>query len=275
MHFDFVKRLYPGPQRDIALKGLYLHGTEPGNQDPLVYTNFITSLDGRIAIDKPAAHTHGVPDMITNPRDWRLYQELAARADVLLVSGRYIRELAQETAQAGLPLSAAPEFSDLHTWRKQQGLSAQPAVVILSASLDLPPAGMHSLSDRRVYVATGEEAPVEAVNRIERAGINVIQAGRGRQVDGSWLVQRLRQSGYKSIYSIGGPQVLEILLRSRVLDRLYLTQVFRLIGGMSYDTLLDGELLTPPTDFELHALYYDEHGGEGCCQMFSVYRACA
>lgn len=271
MGFDTVKQLYPEPQCDVALKGLYLQRNEPVNQDPEVYTNFITSLDGRIAIDKPATHEHGVPDTITNPRDWRLYQELAARADVLLVSGRYMRELAQGTAQADLPVSAGPEFSDLRTWREQRGMSAQPAVVILSASLDLPPAGLRSLSDRRVYVATGEEAPANAVSRVERMGINVIRAGSDRKVDGSCLVQQLSQSGYSRIYSIAGPEVLETLLRAKVLDRLYLTQMFRLIGGTCYDALLEGGLLNPPADFELRALYYDEHGGEGCRQMFSIY----
>jgi riboflavin biosynthesis pyrimidine reductase len=269
-----VIRLYPTPPREVGLEGLYLHsdlGDRRSDAHPLVYTNFIASLDGRIAIEHPVTGERGVPEIITNPRDWRLYQELAARADVLLVSARYLRELARGEAQANLPVSTDPAFADLTEWRAQNGLPSQPAVVILSASLDLPLEVLSAIQDRQAYVATGGQAEPETVRRIESSGAKVLYAGDDRQVDGTRLVEQLAAEGFTSIYSIAGPGVLETLLRARVVDRVYLTQVHRLIGGASYDTVFEGRLLNPPADFTLKALYYDGRSGKDCGQFFAIY----
>jgi riboflavin biosynthesis pyrimidine reductase len=263
-------------QHELRLEGLYLQPVPGDARDagsPLVYTNFIISLDGRIAIDHPVSGERGVPEHITNSRDWRLYQELAARADVLLVSARYLRELEQGKAQASMPLSDDPAFADLRAWRQQQGLAPQPAVVVLSASLDLPLTELRALQHRRVYVATGAKDTDKAdrVDNIEQCGAHILYSGDAGKVEGRRLVELLAEQGFRNIYSIAGPGVLETLLRAGVLDRIYLTQVHRLIGGESFDTLFEGHLLNPPADFSLRALYYDEHGGDNCGQFFAIY----
>jgi hypothetical protein len=67
--------------------------------------------------------------------------------------------------------------------------------------------------------------------------------------------------------------VLDTLLRARVLDRIYLTQVHRVLGGESYHTLFEGALLQPPADFVLQTLYYDNDRGNECGQFFAMYEA--
>lgn len=277
MSVDTVIQLYPEMQHGLKLKGLYLQpladvAGEAGS--PLVYTNYITSLDGRIAIDHPVSGERGVPEHITNPRDWRLYQELAARADVLLVSARYLRELSQDKAQAAMPVSDDPAFADLLEWREQQGLAQQPAVVVLSSSLDLPLNQLQALQHRRVYVATGAKhtASADRVREIEQCRAQMLYSGDSSRVEGRRLIELLAAEGFHNIYSIAGPGVLETLLRARVLDRIYLTQVHRLIGGVSYDTLFEGHLLDPPADFSLHALYYDKHSADNCGQLFGIFQ---
>lgn len=61
------------------------------------------------------------------------------------------------------------------------------------------------------------------------------------------------------------------MIKARVLDRLYLTQVHYLIGGESFDTLLEGDLIDPPAGFNMQALYYDHHVGDEGAQLFIVY----
>lgn len=271
---DSVTRLYPQPGAEYELEGLYLNapfGRDNDKQLAWVYTNFIVSLDGRIAIEQPVTGKRGVPRTITNPRDWRLYQELAARADVLLVSARFLRELVRGEAQDNLPISNNPIFADLLAWRRQQGLTPQPAVVVLSTSLDLPLAKLCATTDREVYVATGKSADASSIRLIENSGAKILLAGEGREVDGQQLVEQLTDAGLYNIYSIAGPGVLETLLQADVLDCIYLTQVHRLIGGASYDTLLEGELLRPPADFVLKTLYYDSKAHDHCDQFFSIY----
>ncbi|ALP53900.1 hypothetical protein Tel_12570 [Candidatus Tenderia electrophaga] len=271
-----VTRLAPSYEAEVPLEGLYLqhalHRSEL-QQRPLVYSNFIASLDGRIAVAHPETGEIGVPDAITNRRDWRLYQELAAQADILVSSARYVRDLSAGKAQDSLPVSDDPAYDDLRAWRRQQGMAPQPAVVILSASLNLPIQALCEKLDRPVYVATGAQADAGRVRDIEACGARVLRVGEGKGVDGEMLVTALAAEGFCSIYSVAGPGVLETLLKAGAVNRLYLTQVHRLLGGASYDTLLEGGYLRPPADFTLKALYYDRGLTKGCGQFFSVYDA--
>jgi len=58
-----------------------------------------TQLDGRIAVPHPTRPGLTVPETIANDRDWRLFQELAAQADLIISSGRYLRDWADGRAQ--------------------------------------------------------------------------------------------------------------------------------------------------------------------------------
>jgi len=142
---------------------------------------------------------------------------------------------------------------------------------VLCQSVDPPLAALCAGLNRPVYVAIGGGADAGALHQLERAGARVLLVTHARQVEGRQLVYALSEQGFRSIYSIAGPGVIETLLRDGVLDRLYLTQVHRLIEGESYDTLLEGDLLTPPADFTLNALYYN--AGKGIGQLFGVYDA--
>jgi hypothetical protein len=119
---------------------------------------------------------------IANDRDWRLFQELGAQADLLLSTGHYVRELNLGRARADLPVNAAAAFHDLRDWRQAQGLTAQPALAILRASLDLPKPAMERLIKRhdRVYVATGIDADPAKRRAIEALVATVMRiAGDG------------------------------------------------------------------------------------------------
>lgn len=267
---DALLRLFPGPTRGVPLRGLYLEDAPRlGSTDrPFVYASFITSLDGRISLVDPATQKHEVPTETANPRDWRLFQELAACADVLVTSGRYVRDLAEGAAQAGVPVSEKPDFADLPSWREARGLPRQPAVAIVSASLDLPLAKGLMDGTRRVYVATGDAAEFDEVRALERQGARVLIAGRGRRVEGKRLVSALAGEGLVNIDMVAGPELLNTLLADDALNRLYLTQASRVLGGTAFDTLLKGHPLEPPADFTLRSLCLDTAGLE---QSFAVY----
>ena len=126
--------------------------------------------------------------------------------------------------------------------------------------------------DRPVYVATGDNHDTAALERLQGTGARVLQVGSGgAKVDGKRLIEALAVEGFSRIYSIAGPGVFETLINARVLDRLYLTQVHRLIGGDSFDTLLEGDLIDPPAGFDMQALYYDRCAGDVGAQLFGVY----
>jgi len=269
-----VTRLYPEPGYQQPLKGLYLQHQlhrEGRPESPFVYSNFITSLDGRISLGNPGNATHTVPAATANPHDWRLYQELAGQADLLITSGRYFRQSHIGEAQDQLPVGNQQEFDDIREWRLAQGLPEQPDVAILSSSLDIPLAALEPYRHRRILVITGESSDQTRVDLLQKSGIEVLRAGAGTRVEGQLLIPQLGRSGYRSIYAIAGPAVFHTLLEANVLNRLYLTIAQQLLGGELYDTLTRGALLTPARSMTLVSLYHEPCTGVAAGQLFAVF----
>ena len=269
-----ILRLFPGLGGPVPLSGLYLdESLRPTGTParPFVYASFIASLDGRISLPDPKTKTRKVPRAIANPRDWRLVQELAASADVLVTTGRYMRDLAAGVAQDNLPVSDKPEFTDLLAWRRARGLAPQPAVAIVTSSLDVPIPEALLHSGRRIYIATGATADDSRVKSLAAQGVRVLKAGTSSQVDGRALVKALALEGFGNIDMTAGSVLLNALLTAGVLDRLYLTQACRILGGRSFETLHTGEELDPPADFKLRSLFYDAGENGAIRQLFSVF----
>lgn len=269
-----ITRLFPPSDKPYRIKGLYLeHGLHrqgrPGN--PFVYSNFITSLDGRIAVATAGRTSHVVPAAIANERDWRLYQELAGQADLLITSGRFLRQAVAGEAQAQLPVGSETAYSDIIEWRSAQGLSEQPDIAIMSSSLDIPVDSLEKYRNRRLLVITGNEAPDDRARQLTERGIDIIQAGNGRRVDGRKMIEALDQCGYQSIYSVAGPGVFHTLVEANVLDRLYLTMTHQLLSGNAYDTFTVGDGLSPARGMQLVSLYHDASAPAGASQWFTVF----
>ena len=277
LYAEPVMRLYPGPVAEVPLTGLYLDDRlrPRGTQDrPCVYASFVASVDGRISVPDPGTGIHIPPPAITNPRDWRLFQELAASADVLVTSGRYMRDLGAGIAQANLPVSDKSEFTDLHEWRRNHGLSAQPAVAIVTYRLDLPIPQTLIHSGRPIYVVTGRATDRSQVHRLEAKGVRILECGRGdaNNVDGGALVEALVREGFGNIDMTAGGRLLHTLLAASAFDRLYLTQAHRMLGGESFDTMVTGAQLDPPPAFDLRSAHYD--AASDVPQMFVLLDRC-
>lgn len=271
---DLITRLWPNPTTQTALRGLYLNSPllpPDWTGQTFVYSNFVTSLDGRIAL--PDANGTGltvVPDSIANPRDWRLFQELAAHADLLITSGGYLREFAAGLAQDSLPVSTDAPYSDLLEWRRDQGLPTQPDVAVLSSSLDFVLPDAWFADGRRVFVLTTADTADTAALQLQAQGVELLTFP-GTAVSGRAVVDVLAARGYRRIYSVGGPYVLRTLLADNVLDTLFLTTVPRLIGGTGGPGILEGLPLDCPVDLQLSSLYYDGSAHEGVGQLLARY----
>jgi len=134
-----VTRLLPAPSADLPLQGLYLDeaiNRERRRERAFIYTNFISSLDGRIAIGTEGSHPTGLPAALANARDWRLYQELAIQGDVIITSGRYLREFASGDAGPIFTFDIDPDLADLRGWRSTAGLAETPPLAVVSRRLD-------------------------------------------------------------------------------------------------------------------------------------------
>ncbi len=267
-----IIRLYPRPVDTVPLTGMYLSlhlQRQAAEGDVLIYANYIASVDGRISLWNEQTQAQEVPASLANPRDWRLYQELAAQSDVMITSARYFRQLARGCAQDLLPVGEGDVFADLRQWRKEQGMQAQPDVVILSASLDIPPQSLPQ--DRRVWVLTGSAADTARMHALERAGARIVCAEH-MHVDGTFLRRHLIACDYRSAYMIAGPRVHHTLLACGGLDELFLTTRHCLLGGTDFHTCLEGAL-NAAMPLQLLSLYLDE-ATDGPSQQYARYRLC-
>ena len=270
-----ILELYPAPGTRHRLHGLYLDQMpDPGAlaARPFIYSNFISSLDGRIALPGPDRSSHQVPPAIGNSRDWRLFQELAAQADLLITSGRYFRQSAAQEAQAELPVGTSAEFDDLREWRLQNDLAPQPDIAVFSASLDIPVTSIREYADRKLYIITGALADRAKLQRLTREShAEVITCGEQGHVDASLLRSELAARGYRNVYAIAGPAVLHTLVKGNALDRLYHTAAHCLLGGTRFDTFVSGAELDPARCMPLRAMYFDAEAPPGAGQTFAVY----
>ncbi len=266
-----VVQLHPLPAETRPLSGLYLsQNLRQHDRETFVYSNFVTSLDGRIAIPHPDKPGMMVPPQTANMRDWRLFQELAVQADIIITSGRYLRDYADGRAQEILHVYDDPDFADLGEWRQEQGLSPQPDLAVISGSLNFPIPEVLTAHGRKVIIFTTAQVDRQRVRQMEAQAGRVVVAGE-ESVDGRSLVRQMAQLGYRIIYSATGPKVLHLLLAGGVLDRLYLTLANRILGGRPFASIVEGPLLEPAVDMTLHTLYYDAAGLDGLGQLFAAY----
>ena len=216
-----IFRLYPPPFEAISLQGLYLQlglHHQGSTVAPFVYANFLTSLDGRIALNDDQGESY-LPKSLTTPHDFRLFLELQCQADCLITHGGYLRSLAKGRLGNILQIGQHELGRDLLDWRLGQGLPPQPATVIASASLDFPMPSSILENNQACYIATGANADPTRIEYWRKQGYKVIFAGRGKMVEGSLLRQRLGELGYRTLYLIAGPEMLDTMTRSGQLGR--------------------------------------------------------
>jgi len=260
-------RLYPQSGEKTAITGLYLAhkihklGT---TESPFVYANFLSSLDGRIALEDVSQSTTYIPKHLTTASDFRLFMELHAQADCLITHGGYMRALGE--GRLGNILQVRDK--DLVEWRRKNHLNAQPAVVIASASLNFPIHKSLREHAQTVYIATGKNADPDRIRYWQDLDYPILITGEDRMVQGASLIHELRGLDYKSVYLIAGPQMLDTIVREKQLSRLYLTITHQLIGGKDFRTLLTGSMLGPEGNLILKSMYYDPYSPPGSGQFF-------
>ena len=265
-----VSRLFPPPYEQVELRGLYLGlklhelGT-PGQ--PFVYANFLSSLDGRIALEDADGMAY-LPKSLTTPGDFRLFLELQAQADCLITHGGYLRSLAAGRLGNILQIGQRPESADLLAWRLAHGLNAQPAIVVASASLDFPLPDSIREHGQTCYIATGRQADPAKVEHWRGQGYEVVFAGEGRRVEGGPLARALGERGLRSLYLVAGPEMLETMIRDGKLGRLFQTVTHQLMGGLAFRTVSPGHEFGPAGHLKLRSLYYDPNSPEGAGQWF-------
>jgi riboflavin biosynthesis pyrimidine reductase len=211
-----------------------------GLAPPLVYANFVETLDGVVAIPSEPRTNRLVSG--DSEADRFVMGLLRACADVVLLGSGTLRGSPASvwTAERAHPAGASA-FAEL---RSRLGLAPEPALAVLTASGSLDPA--HPALARGAVVLTTASG-AERCRKLPDA-VEVVPLPGGTRVDPTAAVGFLRERGNRSILSEAGPHVFGSLLAAGLVDELFLT-VSPLLAGRSEPGrrlgLVEGEELLP------------------------------
>jgi riboflavin biosynthesis pyrimidine reductase len=187
-----------------------------GFKTPVVYSNFVASLDGVVTLgSKPSA---GSIISGKNPADRFLMGLLRACADAVVIGAGTLRATPGHLwTPAHVYPQLATEFTGL---RSSLGRSLEPALVVLTASGELDfkhPA----LVKGALVVTTG--AGAKKIGDQLPASCELIAMGRGKSLDLSKTIADLRSRGFQVLLTEGGPHLTGQLIDEGLLDEVFLT----------------------------------------------------
>ncbi|XTZ16441.1 pyrimidine reductase family protein [Micromonospora echinospora] len=232
-----IHRAWPGPVSgpldDDTLTALYGRGDRPR-----LRVNFVTSIDGAVALDDYSAGLSGEPDK-------RVFGLLRMLCDALVVAAGTLRHEGYRAVRLDETRRA---------WRRAHGLAAYPTLVVVSGSLRLDPA-QAALADApvRPVVLTTDDATAPA-GLTEVA--DLVRCGTGR-VDLAAGLAELRRRGLDHLLCEGGPQLFGALTAADLVDEVCLT-VAPLLAGPGAGRITAGSA-GPARDLPLrHVLATDD-----------------
>lgn len=260
-------QLYP-EYRELANRtGLFLSENLHRHKTDIVYACFLSSLDGRIAMQQDGMEV--LPERLSNPNDLSFFYELEAQADCIITNGSYMRARAEGRLGDILHIGQQQGgYAYLAEWRRREKLPAQPMVVICSRSLRFPEP--EDLPRNKLVIATSSHDCSARVSQWRNKGYKVLimdEDGMGR-----FLIEELKSLGCRSIFLAAGPILFESVFAGRSLHRLYLTLSHQLLGGKTFRTFTSGlghEL--PACPLQQRWLIYDCSSRLSCTQWYSCF----
>jgi riboflavin biosynthesis pyrimidine reductase len=218
-----------------------VYGGTLGFDEPRLYTNFVATVDGIVAIPSVASSNKLIA--AGSASDRFVMGLLRACADALVIGSG---TLAASPRSVWTPEQAFPDAADgFAELRRRLGRRPGPEVVVLTASGQVDPA--HPAFEAGAVVVTTTEGAARLAPRLPGAAV-VIPLGAGPDLDAAATVAALRDRGHRLILSEGGPHTVGPLLSAGLVDELFLTVSPLLAGRPELDRrlgLVEGVDLLP------------------------------
>jgi len=194
-----------------------------GFQEPCLYTNFVSTVDGVVAIPSLVQSSKLISG--DSESDRFVMGLLRACADVVLIGSGTLRGSPRSrwTPERVYPAAGAA-FAEL---RRRLGRPPEPELAVLTGSGSIDPA--HPAVAAGAVVLTTEQGAAILRGRLP-ASSTLIAVGTGNEVDPRAAVDALHARGHRLILSEAGPHVFGSLLESGLVDELFLT-LSPLLGG--------------------------------------------
>lgn len=220
MDAEPLVRLYEDPDllsEPLPAELARFYGGELSFSEPCLYANFVSSLDGVVALG-PEFPSSGSTISGHAPADRFTMGLLRACAHAVLIGAGTLRASADHRwVPEHVYPAAADAFSAL---RQARRLPTRPELVVVTARGDLP--ADHPALQSGALIATTANGAAELRGRVP-AACTVMELGAGESVDFAALIQILRERGHTTILSEAGPHLLAQLIGAWLLDELFLT----------------------------------------------------
>jgi riboflavin biosynthesis pyrimidine reductase len=215
----------PAGDLPAPLDGIYDGGLTIG--DGSVYANFVSSIDGIVALEGGTAASGGIISG-RNEMDRFVMGLLRAFADAVLVGAGTVRAeggKALWTPEYVFP-AATEAFAALRQSLKRQ---KTPRLVIVTARGDLDPS-QRALQVGALVLTTMATAPRLRKALPQACEVRAVSDGDSIGVDE--IFAALQAEGYRTILTEGGPHLFgQLVARNRV-DELFLTASPKLVGQL-------------------------------------------
>lgn len=215
---------------------------------PTVVANFVSTLDGVVALDREGA-TGGREISGDFEPDRFVMGLLRATADAVLVGAGTVRA---SRTRDWTPGGAHPPSAEAYRrWREQLGLAAAPTLVVVTATGDIARgSGSFAGRDQPVIVVTTERGAARLREFEHSDGVGVVALGAGDRVPVGALLNLLGARGFRLILSEAGPTVFGELLAAGAVEELFLTLAPRVAGRAEQSPrlgLVEGTAFPPTT----------------------------
>lgn len=211
------------PAFDLPSELQDFYGGSLGFQEPCLYANFVSTVDGVVAIPSLVQSSKLISG--DSESDRFVMALLRACADVVLIGSGTLRGSPRSrwTPERVYPAAGA-SFAEL---RRRLGRPPEPELAVLTGSGSIDPA--HPAVAAGAVVLTTEQGAAALRGRLPAAS-TLIPLGTGNEVDPRAAVDVLHARGHRLILSEAGPHVFGSLLESGLVDELFLT-LSPLLGG--------------------------------------------
>jgi riboflavin biosynthesis pyrimidine reductase len=210
-----------------------LYGGGLGFEEPRLYANFVSTLDGVVAI--PSIASSNTLINMGSEADRFVMGLLRAFADVVLIGSGVMKASPRGTwrPEKVYPPAAAA-FAEL---RRSLGQPEGPQVAILTGSGSIDPG--HPVLEVGAVVLTSAAGAERLVGRLPAAA-SLVVLGEGATIDAKRVVDALQERGHRLILSEAGPHTFGSLLAAGVVDELFLTVSPLLVGDVDSLRLVEG-----------------------------------
>jgi riboflavin biosynthesis pyrimidine reductase len=225
---DLLTLLYESeevPAFDLPAELSRLYGGPLGFADPRLYANFVSTLDGVVAI--PSIPQSNKLINQGSEADRFVMGLLRACADAIVIGTGTLQGSPRGTwtADRAYPPAAAA-FAELR-WRLDRPAVPELAVLSRSGSFDVS----HPVFERGALIVTSDRGADALRGRLPAASDAV---SLGADVDPRDVVALLRDRGHSRVLSESGPTVFGAFLEAGLVDELFLT-VSPLLAGRPRD----------------------------------------